>query len=185
MSSRVATLKRGIVLASAVVSSYAVFGQDAWAPEPAYVAQNLNSGTTTVTGYYTPSGQSTTVVKWPAGWTVGSPEAGKPCSAVDIPEGTVTTSTIERYGNYARCTTWTSITPGARLEAALSGTGTTAPATTLTEPPLNIAVVQFPAAWTYDTTVAAETYCATFPASAGTIVGMTIVRAGNYAKCTY
>jgi hypothetical protein len=182
MSSRVATLKRGIVLASAVVSSYAVFGQDAWAPQPAYVAQNLDQYNTTAAAYHYPSGQPTTVRRWPSGWTLGALESGTPCSPVDIPAGTLVYWVIERYGNYSRCTSWP--TEGARLTAGLSGTGSAAPATTLVEADARD-VVQFPANWTYNTTLAAGTYCAPWSAPAGTAVGTVIVRSGDYAKCSY
>jgi hypothetical protein len=124
--------------------------------------------------------QSTEIVKWPETWTAGSVVAGKPCSTNDLGPGMETVSVIEREGNYARCATW--ISEGARLNEALSGTGSIAAATTLVTGAQRD-VVQFPASWTYDTTLAAETYCVTWAAPAGSVVGRMIVRFGHYAKC--
>ena len=45
MSSRAATRKLGAILASMVVSSFAVFGHDAWAPEPAQISGALGAST--------------------------------------------------------------------------------------------------------------------------------------------
>jgi hypothetical protein len=184
MTGNVATLKLGAILASIVVSSYAFFGHDAWAPEPARLTQPLSgSNGASAAAYYDNTLGFTTVVKWPTSWTPGPPEAGSPCSTVNLPYGYVTTSVIERTAGYARCTQWTWITPGARLTSALSGIGSIAPATDLATGE-ETTVVQFPQTWTYDTTLAAETYCTTFPGSAGNVVGMIIVRWGNYAKCS-
>ncbi len=182
MSSHVATLKRGAILASIVVSSYADFGHDAWAPEPARLTNGLG-GTTgaTAAAYFVNTGEPTTVLKWPGSWTAGSPEAGRHCSTTDLAAGAQTDWVIERQGNYARCTTW--ITEGARLTANLSGTGSTVSATTFVSGEATT-VVQFPGTWTYNTTLAAETYCTTVAAPAGSAVGMIIVRSGNYAKCS-
>ena len=69
------------------------------------------------------------------------------------------------------------------MTVALSGNGSIAPATNLATGE-ETTVVQFPSTWTYNTTLAAERYCATLPLSAGTKVGMIIVRWGNYAKCS-
>jgi hypothetical protein len=182
MSSRVATRKLGAILASIVVSSYAVFGHDAWAPEPALLATPLGAtagATAAAVGVITSA--PTTVVKWPGTWTAGSPEAGKPCSTTALGPWTETTWVIERQGNYARCTMW--ITEGAKLDAGLSGTtGGTVPATTLVTNQATF-VVQFPATWTHDTTVVAETYCSPWSSPAGSAVGAFIVRAGEFAKC--
>jgi hypothetical protein len=183
MSSHAATLKRGAILASIVVSSYALFGHDAWAPQPVVIASPLNSSTTTAAATYINTSEPTTALRWPASWTLGSQhQTGRPCSPADIPANTITWHVIERNGNYARCTTW--FADGARLTAGLSGTGSTADATTLSTGEATT-VVQFPAAWTYDTTLAAETYCATYAAPAGTAVGAFIIRFGDYAKCGY
>lgn len=183
----VATPKLGAILASIVVSSYAVFGHDAWAPEPAQLQAPLSGGNgTTGDARLVNTGGPTTVVKWPGSWAwmAGGPEdSGRPCSPVALPEGTITDWFIERRGNYARCIWWP--TDGARLDADLAGTRSTAPAKTLSAEPTTVEVVQFPATWTYDTTLAAETYCASWPAPAGTAVGTIIVRSGNYAKCSY
>ena len=182
MSSRVATLKLGAILASTVVSSYAVFGHDAWAPEPAALTQGLgNSIGATAAAVFVNTLEPTTVLKWPGTWTAGPHEAGTPCSTVSIPAGTITGQFIQRHGSYIKCITW--VTEGARLTADLSGTGSPAPATTLSTEEA-ITVVQFPMTWTYDTTLAAETYCTTWPAPAGTAVGTIIVRSGDYAKCS-
>lgn len=184
MSSRAATLKLGAILASAVVSSYAVFGHDAWAPEPAQLTASLNgSSGATAAAYYVNTSAPTTVVKWPGTWTSGSPAAGTPCSTTALAAGVETDWVIERMGNYARCTTW--ITEGARLDADLSGTGSRVPATSLVTG-VPTTVVQFPTTWTYDydRTVTAETYCTPHAAPAESAVGMIIVRAGNYAKCS-
>jgi hypothetical protein len=93
---------------------------------------------------------------------------------------------IYRYGNYRKCMTmW--VNPGAQLTADLSGIGIPAPAKIFsgTHKGEDTFVVQFPATWTYDTTLAAETYCATWPAVASEAVGSIIVRNGDYAKCSY
>ena len=183
MSSQVAVLKRAAVLASFVVSSYAVFGHDAWAPEPARLDAGLwgLAGTTTPATYVN-SYEPTAVVKWPSTWTAGSVASGTPCSTYDLIAGQETLRVIERYGPYARCPTW--VTEGVRLAAALSGNGSTADALTLSTGEATT-VVQFPATWTPNTTLAADTYCSSWPAPAGTAVGTVIVRSGNYAKCSY
>lgn len=183
MSSRAKTLKLGAMLASAVVSSFAVFGHDAWAPEPARLDSDLWGGTgSAAAAYYVDSAEPTTVRKWPSSWTAGSLQSGTPCSTYSLAAGAVATQVIERYGNYARCTTWPR--EGARLAAALSTTGSTADATTLTTQQA-VTVVQFPATWTSDTTLEAGTYCTSWAAPAGTAVGTIIVRSGDYAKCSY
>ena len=180
MSSRVATLKLGVILASAVVSSYAVFGHDAWAPEPMMLTSGLGAGTgATAAAVGVITSEPSTVVKWPGTWTSGSPEAGKPCSTTALGPWTETAWVIERQGNYARCTMW--ITEGAKLDADLS-TGGTVTATTLVTNQATI-VVQFPTTWTHDTTVVAETYCSPWSSPAGSAVGAFIVRAGEFAKC--
>jgi hypothetical protein len=183
MSSRAKTLKLGAILASTVISSYAVFGHDAWAPEPAQVTVPLTGNTgTSAAAYYVNSLESTRVVLFPGSWMASTLASGTPCSTTSLPAGMTTNRVIERHGNYARCTTWP--TEGARLTAALSGTGATAEATTLVTAE-TVTVVQFPATWTYDTTLEANTYCTSWAAPAGTAVGTIIVRSGDYAKCSY
>jgi hypothetical protein len=183
MSSRAKTLKLGAILASTVVSSYALFGHDAWAPEPARLDGYLSGGTgVSAAAYYVNTLEQTTVLKWPGSWTAGSAQSGTPCSTYSLSPGATATQVIERHGNYARCTTWP--TEGARLTEALGATGSTAPATTLVEG-AEVTVVQFPATWTSDTTLEAGTYCTSWAAPAGTAVGTIIVRSGDYAKCSY
>lgn len=185
MRRRIATLKRGAVVVSLVVSSYAVFGHDAWAPEPMMLTQSLGSTNgASAAGYYVNSGGAATVLKWPGSWTAGSLVSGTPCSTTALPAGVEAHQVIERQGNYARCTTW--FAEGARLEEALSGTDTPATARTL-DGDLEVEVVLFPATWTYDpdVTVTAETYCSPWAAPAGTAVGTFIVRFGDHAKCSY
>jgi hypothetical protein len=182
----VPTLKLAAVLASTVVSSYAVFGHDAWAPEPARLSQNLSGSTgATAAAVYVNTGEPTTVFSRPSTWTAAGPwvEAGRPCATGSLPEGWETTSVIERTGNYVRCAPWTWITPGVRLNEALSGIESTASGTDLATEEATT-VVQFPGTWTYNTTLAVETYCATLPLSAGNLIGSVIVRFGDYAKCS-
>jgi hypothetical protein len=181
MSSHADRLKRGAVLASILVSSYALFGQDAWAPEPLMLTNDLGATHgASAAGYYIHTNEPASALRWPGSWTSGSPEAGRPCSTSALPAYAQTSLVIERMGNYARCTMW--ITEGARLDTALTGVGSTAQATTLVSG-VGTAVVQFPTTWTHDLTVAAETYCTPWAAPAGSAVGMIIARVGEYAKC--
>jgi hypothetical protein len=183
MTTRVASVKLGAILASLAVSSFAVFGQDAWAPEPVTLTEGLPGSTgATAAAFYSNTHEPTTVLRWPGSWTAGSAVAGRPCSTTTLAPWTETVSVIERQGSYAKCTLW--ITPGARLTAALSGTGSFASATIFSGEAAGQAttVVRFPASWTYNTTLAAETYFTTWQAPAGAVVGMTIVRAGDFAK---
>jgi hypothetical protein len=184
MSRHVAPLKLAAILASTVVSSYAVFGHDAWAPEPARLSQDLSASTgATAAAIYVDTGAPTTVRRWWATWTGAGPyvEAGMPCSIGYLPEGEVTTSVFERRGSLVKCTAWTWVTPGVRLNETMSGS--TASGTDLATGEA-VTVVQFPSTWTYDTTLAAETYCTYSMASVGNHVGSVIVRFGDYAKCS-
>lgn len=185
MSSDSATLKRGVILASIVVSSYAVFGHDAWAPEPARLSQSLTGSTgATAAAIYVNTSEPTTVLRLPGTWISGLYESGRACSPYPVSADTITDMVVERQGSMARCFTW--FAEGARLEADLTAIGSTAPAVTLSTG-VATTVVRFPTAWTYDPdhTVVAETYCNPWATTAGTAVGTFIIRFGDYARCSY